>query len=157
MKSTQWEATYYAVFSISPLHLSCRCHAKLKEFCIWNALKMILNRSSLLHISYWEPGSSVNVVTKVWVGWLGFDSWQGQVSFLITSISRPVLGPTKPLILWVLRVLSLGVKQPGHEADHSPPSSAEIKNAWSCTSTPPYIFMAQCLIKHKNNFTFTIY
>jgi hypothetical protein len=25
------------------------------------------------------------------------------------------------------RVLSLGVKRPGHEADHSPPSSAEVK------------------------------
>jgi len=23
------------------------------------------------------------------------------------------------------------------EADHLPPSSAEVKNAWSCTSTPP--------------------
>jgi len=27
--------------------------------------------------------------------------------------------------------------QPGREADHSPPSSAEVKNAWSYTSTPP--------------------
>jgi hypothetical protein len=33
--------------------------------------------------------------------------------------------------------LSLGVKRPGREADHSPPSSAEVKNAWNCTSTPP--------------------
>jgi hypothetical protein len=33
--------------------------------------------------------------------------------------------------------LSLGVKRPGREANHSPPSSAEVKNAWSCTSTPP--------------------
>jgi hypothetical protein len=24
------------------------------------------------------------------------------------------------------------------EADHSPPSSSEIKNCWSYTSTPPY-------------------
>jgi len=24
----------------------------------------------------------------------------------------------------------------GHEADHSPPSSAKVKNAWSYTSTP---------------------
>jgi hypothetical protein len=32
---------------------------------------------------------------------------------------------------------SLGVKRPGREADHSPPSSAEVKNAWSCTSIPP--------------------
>jgi hypothetical protein len=25
----------------------------------------------------------------------------------------------------------------GCEADHSPPSRAEVKNAWSYTSTPP--------------------
>jgi hypothetical protein len=29
------------------------------------------------------------------------------------------------------------VKRPGREADHSPPSSAEVKSAWSYTSTPP--------------------
>jgi hypothetical protein len=33
--------------------------------------------------------------------------------------------------------LSLGVKRPGHEADHPPASSAEVNNAWSYTSTPP--------------------
>jgi hypothetical protein len=31
----------------------------------------------------------------------------------------------------------LGVKRPGREADHSPPSSAEVKYAWRYTSTPP--------------------
>jgi len=31
----------------------------------------------------------------------------------------------------------LGLKQLGCEADHSPPSSAEVKNAWSYTSTLP--------------------
>jgi hypothetical protein len=30
-----------------------------------------------------------------------------------------------------------GVKRPGREADHSVPFSAEVKNVWSCTSTPP--------------------
>jgi len=25
----------------------------------------------------------------------------------------------------------------GCEADHSPPSIAEVKNGWSCNSTPP--------------------
>jgi hypothetical protein len=30
-----------------------------------------------------------------------------------------------------------GVKQQGCEADHSPPSSAEVRNTWSYTSTPP--------------------
>ena len=28
-----------------------------------------------------------------------------------------------------------------HEADHSPPSSAEVKNEWIHTPTPPYVFM----------------
>jgi hypothetical protein len=31
----------------------------------------------------------------------------------------------------------LGAKRPGPEADHSPPTSSEVKNAWSHTSTPP--------------------
>jgi hypothetical protein len=30
----------------------------------------------------------------------------------------------------------------GHEADHSPPTSAEVKKIWIYTSTPPYAFMA---------------
>jgi hypothetical protein len=28
------------------------------------------------------------------------------------------------------------VKRPGHEADHSPPTSAEVKKMWIYTSTP---------------------
>jgi hypothetical protein len=28
--------------------------------------------------------------------------------------------------------------------------------AWSYTSTPPYVFMAWCLAKHRDNFTFTL-
>jgi len=38
---------------------------------------------------------------------------------------------------WVPGALFLGVKRPGREVDHSPPSSAEVKNAWNYTSTPP--------------------
>jgi hypothetical protein len=52
------------------------------------------------------------------------------------------------------RGFSLGVKRPGREADHSPPSSAEVKYAWSYTSTPQYVFMAWCLVKQRDNFTF---
>jgi hypothetical protein len=45
--------------------------------------------------------------------------------------------PTQPPIQWVPGALCLQVKRPGREADHSPPSSAEVKNAWSYSSTPP--------------------
>jgi hypothetical protein len=33
---------------------------------------------------------------------------------------------------------------PWGETGHSPQSSAEVKNKWSLTSTPPYIFKARC-------------
>jgi hypothetical protein len=35
--------------------------------------------------------------------------------------------PTQPPIQWVPGALSLRVKRPGCEADHSPPSSAKVK------------------------------
>jgi hypothetical protein len=38
---------------------------------------------------------------------------------------------------WVPGALFLGVKQPGREVDHLPPSSVEVKNACNYTSTPP--------------------
>jgi hypothetical protein len=66
--------------------------------------------------------------------------------FLITA-SKPALGPTQTPIQGVAGALSLGVKWPGRKADHSPPSSAEVNNAWSYTSTPQYIFMAWCSLK----------
>lgn len=37
---------------------------------------------------------------------------------------------------------SPGDKRPWSDASHSPPSSADVKNNWSCTSTTPYAFMA---------------
>jgi hypothetical protein len=43
----------------------------------------------------------------------------------------------------------------GPEADHSLPSGAEVKKAWSYTSTVPYVFMAWYLVKHRDSFTFT--
>jgi hypothetical protein len=43
----------------------------------------------------------------------------------------------------------LGVKHPGCEPEHSPPSNAKVKNVWSYTSTPSYIFMLWCLVKHR--------
>jgi hypothetical protein len=38
-----------------------------------------------------------------------------------------------------------GVKRQGREADHSPPTNAEVKKMWIYTSTPPYAFMAYYL------------
>jgi hypothetical protein len=47
------------------------------------------------------------------------------------------------------------MSRPGREADHTPPSSTEVKNAWHYTSIPQYVLLAWCLVKHTDNFTFT--
>jgi len=39
----------------------------------------------------------------------------------------------------------------GREADHSPPSSADIGNEWSYTSTLPYVFTAWYLFMQGAN------
>jgi hypothetical protein len=74
----------------------------------------------------------------------GLDDWEvGVRIFLFSKSSKPALGFTQP-IQWVSGALSPGVKRQRREADHSPPSSAELKKIWiyTRTSTPPYAFMA---------------
>jgi hypothetical protein len=99
-----------------------------------------------------EPGYLSDVALGYGLDDRGFESRHVVRISLFTTASRTSLGPTQPPIQWVPGALSLGVKRQEREADHSPPSSAEVKNAWSYTSTPPYVFMTWCLIKH----TFTL-
>jgi len=59
------------------------------------------------------------------------------IVYLFAIASRLALGSTQSLIPWVPSVLTPWVKRPGREADHLPPHSAEVKNTYSYTSTPP--------------------
>jgi hypothetical protein len=84
--------------------------------CTRNHLKVISEFSGSI-VSYYRLERS------------GFDPRQGQRIFPLASVSRLALGPTQPPVQWVPGVLSPGVKaRPGRDADHSPPSSAEVKN-----------------------------
>jgi hypothetical protein len=72
----------------------------------------------------------------------GLDGW-GSIPgrsniFLFSIATRPALGPTRPPIQSELEVISLGVKQPACEADHSPPSSTDVKNGQEATSSLPH-------------------
>jgi len=60
------------------------------------------------------------------------------VQYVLTT-----LGLTKPRIKWNSEGEDLGgVKL-------TTTSRAEVKNKWSCTSTPPYSFSTSCLIKYR--------
>jgi hypothetical protein len=54
----------------------------------------------------------------------------------------PVLESSRTPIQWVLVALAQVVKRQGREADHSPPTSADVKKTGMCTSTPPYAWAA---------------
>jgi hypothetical protein len=63
---------------------------------------------------------------------------------------------TQSLIQWEQGSLSLGVKPPGREANHSLPSNAEVKEGvelYSHSPNKPSWRGAQ--LKHRDNFTVT--
>jgi hypothetical protein len=79
----------------------------------------------------------------------------GTGNFFFTTASRTALRPTQPPIQWVPGALSLGVKQPGHEADHSPPSSAEVRE-WAVLYLHSHnmSLWRGAQLKHRDNFNF---
>jgi hypothetical protein len=107
----------------------------------------------LLHYIFKSRDSSVQITTRLRAGRSGFDSRQGLGILLFTTASRPALRSTRPPIQSVPGDVSTGIKRPGREAFHSP-CSADVKNAWSYTSTSQYFFVAWCLFKHRDKFTF---
>jgi hypothetical protein len=69
-----------------------------------------------------------------------------------------VLESTQPPIQWVPEALSLGIKRPGREADHSPPSSDVVKECVELylhsSNTPSWSVAQLQKKKHMENITF---
>jgi hypothetical protein len=76
--------------------------------------------------------SLVSIITRLRDRQSGFDSRQELGLFLLSTASRPALGPTQ---LPIQRVPE--IQRPGREADLSPQPSAKDMNSWSYISTPP--------------------
>jgi hypothetical protein len=58
----------------------------------------------------------------------GFDSQQGHNFSLLRSVQTDSGADPAPYTMGTVGVFHLGLKRQGPEADHSPPSSAEVKN-----------------------------
>jgi hypothetical protein len=71
----------------------------------------------------------------------------GRVKNFHFSMSfRVALRPTQLPTQWVPGALTQVVKWPWHEADYSPPTSAEVKKTWIYIFNSSYFFKAQYLI-----------
>jgi hypothetical protein len=77
--------------------------------------------------NYWSRLSSGSIVPDYGLGDRGSIPGRGKGFFSLTSVSRPALGPTQPPVQWG-GPLPVGKARPGRNADHSPPSSAEVVN-----------------------------
>jgi len=101
----------------------------------------------LLKYRSWVIQSVQRLATGWTIGVLGVRLPTGAGNFSLLYCFQTGFGAQ-----WLLGALSPRMKWPGREADHSPPSSDEIKNAWSYTSTSlsrEYVFIVWCLIKYR--------
>lgn len=108
----------------------------------------------LPNIFYWRLDSVVGTIARL----QGLDEprfafRRGWKIFLFLRTSWPVLGSTQPPSQRVPGVLSPGIKRLGLAADHSPPSSAEVKSKWSYSATVPVCLHAE----YRDSFTFNIF
>jgi len=76
-------------------------------------------------------GNSVNIVTTLWDGRPGFDAQQRYRVLLFAPRIYWLWGPLSLLSNGYLGIIPIGLQETEREADHSPPSSAHSKHAWS--------------------------
>jgi hypothetical protein len=134
-------------------NLSCQCqpHAFTSENVCWLCIKEIYEYFVIkmvvretVHVHSKDPDYSW-IWNNSGYEWPGFISRKRQwwdfflrLRIQTTSEAHPASYP----------IGTGGAKQPGREADHSPPSIVEV-NAWSYTSTPQYVVMTFCLVKKE--------
>jgi hypothetical protein len=76
--------------------------------------------------------------------------------FLFATVPKVAQGLTQPPIQWVLGALPWEVKQTGLGVNHSLPLP-RLRVYGTISPIPQYVFMAWCLVKHRDNFTFTFF
>jgi hypothetical protein len=138
-----------------------------EDILVYVALEQILSLRALILLCWMKPEGTfpsalfshccfltpqqcqLRFIFKSYSDWLRAGRPRGQIlspgrdkNFLFSTSSRLALGSTQPPIQWLPGAFSPGVKCPGHEADHSPQTIAEVKKMWIYTSSPSYAFMA---------------
>jgi hypothetical protein len=95
---------------------------------------------NLLLVILLSRDSSVGLATGYELDNRGVGVWVPVESRIFSSPRRPdrLWGPPNLLSIGYRGLFSPGVKLQWREADHSSPSSAEVKKMWICTSTHLY-------------------
>jgi hypothetical protein len=138
---------FHFLILFSPTFLSVSTHCCLTEYRIGMAAPTTPPASSADFIRTTtgiDRDSAVGIATGYQLNDRGVRVRFPVGSRIFSSPSRPDLfwGPSNLLSNGYWGLFTRGLKRPECEADHSPPSRAEVKRMWIYTSTPPYAFMA---------------
>jgi hypothetical protein len=81
---------------------------------------------------------------------LWFDSHQGQANFFLLFDIKSICGVLSANE-WTPTGHFPGIEWLGLQADRPSPPSAEVRNAWSHTSTPKFVLMSLFMNKHRGS------
>jgi hypothetical protein len=94
-------------------------------------------------------GQMSSATELAWQDLVSFGGHRSYISGRIRNSSATAQGSTQPLNQRSPVALYSEIKLLGHEADHSLPFSAEVRNAWSCTSITSYVVIALCYVSTR--------
>jgi hypothetical protein len=128
------------------LTLTTKCCTRWKDFPlkhgqnIYQTIRRSISQTVIFNIK--TDGRRIansrdrSVGTEKGYGLEGLNSIPSRVKFFSSSQRPDRLRPTQPPIKWVPGTTFQGLKRPGREADHSPPSSVEAKNGGAIPPLP---------------------
>lgn len=105
------------------------------------------------YIWIWSEYCILSLMTGLWVGKYGVQFLGGSKICSLLQNVQTCSGAHLDSRSLGTGVLFIEISQPWHEANHSPPSSSEVKNEWSNTSTSPVWLCGL----HRDTFTFRIW
>jgi hypothetical protein len=108
---------------------------------------MLTILKNIYHV-LWSRDSAISVVSDYGLDGRG-------VGFWVPAGARFLLSPCRPDRFWGLPSLlwEPGVKWPGCDADHSPPTSVEVKNTWI---SPMSSWHSTYLVEYRDNFMYVL-
>jgi hypothetical protein len=131
--------THFLVLESASGILSGR-NAVASDWVVMLPMDLIHQQATVMDVNRWRQNVSIFLGYRL--DDAGFDLWQWQELFLFSKASGLSLGPTQCPVQWMPGTLSLGIKWPKCEVDHSIPLMQRLRMSGAMPLVSLYAFMA---------------